>query len=276
MTIRANQLTNQALIMQQLQAARNRVAKIESQQTDNKTEVKSAGHDNKSNDKTANNEQNQFDTLNSQAANNIHDHKNLVNNLKQAKNEVNVHQSLLDQIKGSKGEQNTQNEDLKDNPTFQKLSDDLKQRSDVKSLINSVPQEALIDPDKAVQSLVGQALMGNKKAYEKLDEYSRTPFDKLQEKASKGIESVVNGADGKPLVLEVIASVPTDKSNEAAAKLLNLAHKNPRAVNSMEKLLAKGDINFTKTAQRAKELDPGQAAKSINRLMINGSLSKTD
>lgn len=270
MTIRANQLSNQALIMQQLQAAKTRVAKIQQENT-NQTK-------NPPNTPQANNSQtsNNFEALNQTALMNLSDHKNLTAKLQTAQNEVQVHERLLGEFKASPTKQKPENKELKGNPVYEKLPDNIKNRTDVAQLVNSVPEEALLDPDKAVQSLVDQSLMGNKAAYQKLNEYSKTPFDQLQESASKGMETVVNSADGKPKVLEMVASVPTDKAGEAAAKLMNLAHKNPRAQKGIEKLIANGSVNFSKTANRAKEIDPGQAAKSINTLMAGGKLSKSD
>ena len=256
--------------MQQLQAAKTRVDKINQENNIQPDNLQSNPQENKQ--QTSNN----FQALNQTALRNLSDHKNLTDKLQTAQDKVQVHEKLLSELKSSPEKQSPENKELKGNNVFEKLPDKIKNRSDVAQLVNSVPQEALLDPDKAVDSLVDQSLMGNKAAYQKLDQYSRTPFDELQNKASKGMETVVDNADGKPKVLEMIASVPSDKAGEAAAKLMNLAHKNPNAKKGIEKLISNGTVNFSETANRAKELDPGQAAKSITTLMSSGALSKSN
>lgn len=284
--------------MQQLKAAQNRVQQLQQQISTQNTPEPTKPQELQQ----QNNPQNtgNFDALNHVAAMNIYNHKelsttqqqgalellqpqdaknkksNLVSELEKANSDVQTQEKLLGEVQPSTGNKNPELDKLKQNPLFEKLPNELKSRPDVGQLISEVGEEALLDPEKAVQSLVDQALMGNKKAFEKLNEYSKNPYDKLQESAGKGMEKVISGAENRPKILEMIAGTPTEKSNEAAAKLMNLSDRNPRAQQSFEGLLQKGAINFTKVASQAKDMDPGHAAKSINQLMIRGNLSKED
>jgi hypothetical protein len=286
------------MIMQQLKAAQNRVQQLQQQIStqNNPEQTKPQELQQQNNQQTPGN----FEALNHAAAMNIYNHKelsttqqqgalehlqpkdnkekkpHLVSQLEKAKGDVQTQEKLLGDVQSTPDNNNPELAKLKENPIFAKLPNDLKARPDVAQLVNNVEEEALLDPDKAVQALVDQALMGNKKAYMKLNEYSKNPYEKLQENAGKGMEKVISGAEGRPKVLEMIAGTPTEKANDAAAKLMNLSDRNPRAKQGFESLLRKGAINFTKVANQAKNLDPGHAAKSINQLMINGNLSKAD
>jgi hypothetical protein len=283
--------------MQQLRAAQNRVEKLnqDSQQIKPQEHQQEQQHLQQQNQDPNSN----VNTLNHLATMNIYNNASLnpaqqqnalqnlqpkqesknnskLTELKEAQNEVGTQEKLLAEVKGSPESQNKQAKELKGDPEFQNLPDDLKKRADIKDLMKTVEREALLDPDKAVDSLVDQALMGNKKAFIKLSDYSKNPYDKLQDNAGKGMDKVMGGADSRPKILEMIASTPTEKAGEAAAKLLNLADKNPRAQEGIERLIKNGDVNFSKVADQAKDMDPASAASSISMLMKKGSLSKED
>ena len=299
MTVRFNHANNQAQILQQLKAAQSRVETLQQQQVqqqkpDEQQNLQANAHQQQQQTYSS------FNALNHAATMNLYDHKelskeqreNALNTVKptennkkdstlstelaQEKSKVTTHERQLTEIQGQPKDTNPEIAELKNNPIYEKLPDDVKSRADVAQLINNVDSEALLDPDQAVNSLVDQALMGNKKAFMKLDEYSKNPYDKLQESSGKGIEKVIAGADGRPKILEMIAGTSTEKAGDAAAKLMNLSDRNPRAQQGTERLLRQGAINFTKTATEAVKQDPGHAAKSINTLMQRGNLSKSD
>lgn len=284
--------------MQQMKAAQNRVQSLEQQvKTQNGPELEKSQEQNQQQKQQG---PGNFEALNHAAAMNVYNHRelslsqqqgaleflqpqdtknkksNLVNQLEQARGDVQTQEKLLGDIQTTPEAKNPETEKVKDNPLFEKLPEDVKKRPDVAQLMNNVEQGALLDPEKAVDALVDQAMMGNKKAFMKLHEYSKNPYDKLQENAGKGIEKVIAGAEGRPQLLEMIAETPTEKSGEAAAKLMNLSNRNPRAQQSFERLVKNGDVNFTKVATEAKNMDPGNAAGSINQLMLRGNLSKAD
>jgi hypothetical protein len=299
LTVRLNQINQQATILQQLRAAQNRVDKLEQETQQTKPRE---NQDQQQQEQKVAQQQNQdpnsnTNTLNHLAALNIYNNNSLSGTqqqnalqflqpqnqkngnqaeLKEARSDVQTQQNLLAEVQSSPEGQNQQAKELAKDPLFQKLPQDLKGRADIQDLMKTVEPEALLDPGKAVDSLVDQALAGNKKAFIKLDEYSKNPYDKLQQNAQQGMEKVAAGAEGKPKVLEMIASTATEKSNEASAKLLNLVHQNPRAQQSFERLLRNGSVNFSKVADQAKDMDPAKTASSINTLMKRGNLSKSD
>lgn len=208
--------------------------------------------------------------------NNSKNNPNAVSELEKAQTDLQTNQKAIDDKKMQPENKNLQDPELKDDPIFKQLPDELKQRPDIKNLIQNVDKEALMNPEQLVSALVDQSLGGSRSAYQKLNDYSQTPYDKLQASAAKGIEKVFDGADNKPLVLEMIAATPSDKSDQAAAKLLNLSSYNPRAQQGIEKLASNGAINLTKVANNAKDLNPADTASSLNMLLMRGNLSKSD
>lgn len=297
MTVRLNHGQNQAFILQQLKAAQNRVATLTQEVQQTNPQEQSRTKETQNNQQQTQQSGKEFDALNHAAAMNVYGNNNLSSTqkeqalshlqpkadkdskqgeLREAKTEVTQHQKSLSGIQQNPATQNPQLEALKDNPIFEKLPAEIKNRPDAAQLVQNVEQEALLSPESAVQALVDAALQGDKKAYMKLDEYAKNPYEKLQQNAQKGMEKVVSGAEGRPKVLEMIAGTSTEKAQEASAKLLNLANRNPRAQQGIERLVRKGAVNFTKTAQMAKDQDPGNAAQSINTMLIRGNLSKAD
>lgn len=300
LTIGLHRLNHTNTITQQLKAAQNRVEKLEQELQTQKPLTQN-------NEKEQNQPQlqqqqttNNFDALNHIAAQNLQANPSLQTNQQQgifdqikpdnkkdensklrselatARTDVRTNEQLLANVKPADQAQDPKKAELHNNPIFHQLPQELKDRQDIGQLIPSTDSDALLNPDKAVQGLVDQALMGNKKAFTKLSEYSKNQFDLLQNLAGKGMEKVIAGAEGRPKVLEMVASTNTEKAGEAAAKLLNLADRNPRAQQGIEGLLRKGKVNFTKVANDAKNLDPGRTATSINELMKRGNLSKAD
>lgn len=167
-------------------------------------------------------------------------------------------------------------EGLEDNPSFQKLPDELKSRPDIANLMQSTSIDALCNPESAVDELVGKAAMADKAAYMQLNSYSTNPYEKLQEAATLGKVKVLSEGEFKPKVFEMIASCNTDQSDTAAVKLLNMAATNPKAVEGIERLVNNGSINLTKVANQAKQEDPERTAGALGRLLDRGNLNKAD
>lgn len=298
MTVGLNLQNNQLSALQQLKAAQSRMEKL---QQDVQQQKATTNTDNQQQPQQQQAQlQNNFNALNQIATMNIYNNKglnveqqqnalqtvqpqdpkskntNLVSQLEEARTDVQTQEKLLTEIQSKPEGQNPEAKEAKDNPLFEKLPQELKQRKDIAQLMKQVDSEALLDPEKAVESLVNDALAGNKKAFMKLDEYSKNPFDKLQDSAGKGIEKVMAGAEGRPNILEMIASSSNERAGDAAAKLMNLSAENPRAQQGFERLVQSGAVNFTKVANDAKNMDPGKAASSINMLMMRGNLDKSD
>lgn len=284
--------------MQQIKAAQNRVEKleqlIEAPKPSNDNNVQQQAQEPQQ--QTANN----FNALNYAAAMNIYNHKelstdqqqgalqslklqeskdknpNIITELEKTKTNLQTKEKLLAETQTMPEAGNPEAKKLKEDALFEKLPPELKARKDIGELMGQVDSEALLDPDKAVDALVNEALTGNKKAFMKLDEYSKNPFQKLQQSAAQGMEKVAAESQYSPKVLEMIAGTTSEKSNEAAVKLLNLVDKNPRAQQGFERLVKSGAINFTQVASDAKDKDPAQAASSINMLLLRGTLDKSD